>query len=131
MFDSIAKIISFLDRRSRWQLAGLTLLAVIVSGLEVFGIGLIFGFVKLLIDPALIETIPRLQQVYKLLGSGNPKNFLILGAVALMILFLLKNLIMAGFVYLQIGFVQAEAKQTSIRMLRRLYYGYGSHFPSQ
>jgi ABC-type multidrug transport system fused ATPase/permease subunit len=69
----------------------LTCLMVFSGLLEVFGIGLLFPYVSILQDPSTISHMRYLSAVYRGLGFGSQRSFLIAMSVSLLLIFCVKG----------------------------------------
>lgn len=117
MREQFRKCLTLVDPATVWQavvVAGLLLLAVV---LEMFGLGLIFAFVKLLVDPSQIKDMPWLNKV---IGdaAANDSSLLITLALGLLAAFIAKNFILLGVYYTQARFVTVNEARLASRLFK-------------
>lgn len=128
MLDQFRKCLSLVDRATVWQaavVAGLVLIAVV---LEMFGLGLIFAFVKLLVDPTQIEEMPWLSKIVGDAVAGDENRLLIMLALGLLAAFITKNILLLGVYYVQARFVAInEARLASSLFASYLEGAYALH----
>jgi ABC-type multidrug transport system fused ATPase/permease subunit len=120
LFQDFQKALAIVGRPHYRTLAGLLLMMIIGSTLEVMGIGLVLPVMTILINPDTISEYEAVRQLGALLG--NPPNstlaLVMLGCLAGA--YLIKNLYRSWLMYVQARFAfnqQAEIAQ-------RLYKGY-------
>ncbi len=89
--DLLLKIIRLLNRREKIQGIIVIGLFFVTSLLEVAGLGFIFLYVKLILDPAQLQTIPPLLWLYDVTGLKTMYFMVFLGG-ALMLLLAIKTL---------------------------------------
>jgi len=105
MLDTMGKLLSLLPPSDKWRLAGLLILMVFGSILEVIGIGMIPVFVSILADPERVlafEPIAPLLAYFDITDGGG---LLLWGGFLLIGVFVLKNAYMVGFHYVEGRFV--------------------------
>ena len=102
--NHIKPLVSLLLRLGPGQLATVFALTVAASAFEILGVGLIFGFAKLIFNPSGIDQIPGGDLLGELIAVGGPeKTFVILGA-AIVVLFFVKSIVGFGSVALRIRY---------------------------
>jgi ATP-binding cassette subfamily C protein len=94
-----------LTPRERRRAALLAAAAVGGAFAEALGIGAVFPFMGLIGNPALALEDARLRPLYEWSGAGGPDRFLALSAIALMALFVAKNLFLGALYAFQARFV--------------------------
>jgi ABC-type multidrug transport system fused ATPase/permease subunit len=94
---------ALLTRSERWRAFAVMVLTFFGAAAEALGIGLVFPFISLLGDPGPVVANPLFQTVYAASGAPSLEKFVLIGAVALIGVYVAKNLFL-GFLY----FVQAR-----------------------
>ena len=92
----------------------------ISSWLEALGIGIIFPLVKVIADPSSIETMSILRTAYRALGEPGHLFFLTTLALAVFIVFTLKNI----FYLFMLNFNLRVVKESEAGMCEELLRGY-------
>jgi len=123
MFQTIGQAFEILDRDARWRLAGVALLVLLASALEVLGIGLVFPFIKLVSEPSLADSMAPLAWLRDAVGAADHVSFLIVCGIGLMVLFVFKSTLGAVVAYLQLGILQRIAAEVSVRLVGRFLHG--------
>lgn len=113
-FSTLRNCLTILDQRERNRLLALALLAVAGACVEALGIGAVFPFISLLSSPELIDADARIKTVFEWSGAASPEQFVAGAALALLMLFVLKNLFLAAFYSFQARFIaNLEARLAS------------------
>lgn len=108
-----------LTARERRQAGGLLLLAILGAIAETLGIGAIFPFLNLLADPGLLRSNGTLRAIFEWSGARDTERFVLYAAGALLIVYLLKNALVALIYHLQARFVYKLEYRIGIDLLRR------------
>lgn len=108
----------------RLWLAAFTALMVVGAAFEALGIGLVVPFIAMLSNPAAITTNPHLRVLYEYSGVATETRFLILAALALLAVFVVKNLYLGALTYLTHWFITTR----QVRLAERLFSFY-LHLP--
>ncbi|NCG33041.1 MAG: ATP-binding cassette domain-containing protein [Proteobacteria bacterium] len=116
----LKKLLYLLDRQARREAGVLGVMMVMGAGLEAVGVGLVFPFVAVLSQPAIVSGEGTIGQVYSSLGFESQRSFAIVGMVTLLGLFVLKNIFLVRLSYAQYAF----AYRSQVRLSRRLYERY-------
>lgn len=123
MIELFRKTLNFVDRSTRWQAVGIVVLIVVAVGVETLGIGLIYPFIKLIVDPAEIQNMPWLG---RLLGGGEAEvghRVLIQLTLGLICLWVLKNTVLLVIYYVQARFSLYNMRLLSLRLYRQYLGG--------
>jgi len=120
MFDTFKKCFTLIDRDTAWQLFAVGWLILITALLEVLGIGMIFVFVKLLVDPSQIDQLKWLGQIIGPTIAGDETRLLALVSICLLVTFVAKNAFLLFLYYIQARFV---ARNEAL-MAERLFDSY-------
>ncbi|MDA1091487.1 MAG: ABC transporter ATP-binding protein [Proteobacteria bacterium] len=117
MYGQFIKCITLLERKTAWQAGLVAVLVLIAAVLEAFGIGLVFAFVNVLVDPSQIEKISWIGKLIGPVIAEKGNGFLIFLALGLLATFIAKNIILLGFYYAQSRFVNTNAAMLATRLL--------------
>jgi ABC-type multidrug transport system fused ATPase/permease subunit len=105
MIDSLKKIYSLFPTKARYKLLGLFFMMILASFLEVLGIGMIPVFIILIADPDKVLATKYLGELLIRLGLTDVKSLALAGAVALIVVFLIKNAYLTIYQYIKVKFV--------------------------
>ncbi|MBD2260598.1 ABC transporter ATP-binding protein [Pseudanabaena sp. FACHB-2040] len=86
------KKIWFILGDSGRKLPSLFLFFIFSSVLETFGIGMLGPFFAVVSDPALIQRVPILQQVYNVLNVSSNETFIIFLCILIAVVFVIKSI---------------------------------------
>lgn len=123
MFSDLTKCLELIDRRTAvrgFVIAGLMLIAAM---LEAFGLGLIYAFIRILLNPAEAPSIPMVGPYIRDVAAGDNSQAIVIIIAALLIVFLLKNLLLIGFYYIQAQFIAVNEATLSTHLLERYLNG--------
>lgn len=101
----IKKLLRIFSAREKVRAVLLLGLMVIGAALETLGIGLIFPFITLLSNPDLLVAQPMFADAKETFGITSHKDLLFLSGLALLALYLLKNIYLATLNYAQFRFI--------------------------
>lgn len=118
--SAAARAFELLDARGKRQLPLVFGLILIGAMLEAVGIGIVMPFIALINDPTYLDRQVLLQRIYQLSGFGTREEFIVACAIALLVVFVVKNAFLALTVVLQNRFVYGQMLATS----RQLYTAY-------
>ncbi|MFC4735421.1 ABC transporter ATP-binding protein [Bacillus daqingensis] len=118
MRDSFSKLAFILDQRAKKKMALLLLLMVGAAVLETVGVGLMLPFVTIITDPQIIESNSILNNLYETLGFTAHSQFIIAASIALVSVFMLKNLYLTGYNYVQFRIILNQQVNISQKLLR-------------
>jgi len=105
------------------------LLLVIVAGFsEMLGVGLFIGFVALIGDPGGAKDSTIVGFLHEFLGDMAPAHLLMVGAGAILIFVLVKNLFLAALNFYKFWFVTKRQIDLSRRLFRAYMLGDYEHF---
>ena len=124
----LRKLNVLLDKKQKRSMVMLVLMMIIGAGLQVAGVGMIVPVVNVVMNADAVETNELVRTLYLLLGGGSQKRFTVIIMLALIGIFIVKNV----FLYFQqkctYAFVYTNQFRTSERMmknyLRRSYEFY-------
>lgn len=118
MIRIFANLFGLLSRSQRWRLAWVLALAVVAALLEAASVGLVLPFVSLVGDPAALTKNPAIAWVYGLVGSPDPKIFLILSAVLVSVAFVVRNIYLGMTTLIRQRFVFSLYRSLASRLMR-------------
>jgi ATP-binding cassette subfamily C protein len=105
MRSDVLKLWSLFDRRTRIELGLLLIPILLASLLEMASLGILLPVLQILVDPARIDALPVAGDLSRTLAPGDISRFLAFAAVAVGLLYLLKNGLLLGLTYFQNMFV--------------------------
>ena len=112
------KTLTFLSTSERKKIY-ILLLGFICSGiLEAFGIGIIMPFIAMVNEPDILNSYPTLLKIIEMFGIVGHKWTIITFAGGILIVFCVKNLYLFFFMRFQFRFMQHNAANFSIRLLK-------------
>ena len=104
MFDSIRKLISLTDPRNRLRGVGVMVSILVAMVLETFSIAMVFPFIKGVIEPASVASLPVIGNLLQINGGADRETVLIGMTAALIFVFVLKNALLAAIHYIQVRY---------------------------
>ncbi|HIK24879.1 MAG TPA: ABC transporter ATP-binding protein [Thermosynechococcus sp. M46_R2017_013] len=114
----LIKIWRLLDRGDRWQLAGIGVLMLIGSILEAIGVGLVLPFIAIIEKPSRLNDLLFWRHSAVPLTRQEEYQWLLILSISFAILFIGKNLFIAGSSYLQLKFLNEKRLKFSVMLLR-------------
>lgn len=122
MIDSLRNLRTLLDRQAGRQF-GLMLAAIILmSFLEMIGVAAILPFMRIVADPSILDTDPRLMQFADLLGLEGERQVLIAIGSILLVIFAVSTVASAVTTW----FIQRSVWSMAHRICMRLLRHYAS-----
>ncbi|MBR4669395.1 MAG: ABC transporter ATP-binding protein [Butyrivibrio sp.] len=119
MRNIFKKVMRLLDARQKRQMLGMIFLMLIGGLLESLGIALIVPIMKTISNPGKIEESKKLSYICKLLNISSSDVIKLAGAlmVALILVFIIKNIFLYFMNVVQLRFVYTNQFATSRRMM--------------
>jgi ATP-binding cassette subfamily C protein len=108
-----------LDRPAKLRLAGLAVLILVQTVMEVASVGMILPFIAMMNDPGLIESNQIIRLIRLWLGSPSPTAFLVMYGFSLFGLMLVKNVYCIWVARIQARFGYRQIALLSTRLLER------------
>ena len=105
MIDSCKKILYLLPSGDKYKLLALFVLMLLAAALEVAGIGMVPAFVTIVADPDRVMQYEPAEWLFTILGIATTRDLLIWGGGALIAIFLIKNLYLIAYYYIEALFV--------------------------
>lgn len=118
MRQIIKKLRVLLDKKQKRDMVGLIFLMVIGAALQTAGVGIIVPTMTVILDSEAIDNNTFLNFFYELLGGGSKQHFMILIMLAMIGVFVVKNLFLYFQQKLTLAFVYTNQFRTSERMMR-------------
>lgn len=118
MRQIIKKLRVLLDKKQKRDMVGLIFLMVIGAALQTAGVGIIVPAMTVILDSSAIDNNSFLNFFYVLLGGGSKQHFMILIMLAMIGVFVVKNLFLYFQQKLTLAFVYTNQFRTSERMMR-------------
>ncbi|MDL2301543.1 ABC transporter ATP-binding protein/permease [Lachnospiraceae bacterium OttesenSCG-928-D06] len=118
MSQIIGKLQKLLDKRQKTAMAGLVFLMLIGGVLQTASIGIIVPVVSVVMDSSAVENNELVRSLYNLLGGGSMKRFTVIIIIALIGVFVVKNLFLFIQEKITLSFVYTNQFRTSERMMR-------------
>jgi ATP-binding cassette, subfamily B, bacterial PglK len=126
---NLRRAASMLDRRLRWRWAGLVVMSVFAAALEAVGALGIFWLIGMIHDPLTATSLPIVGPIAAWAGIDGGRDWLIAGAVGVMVFYAAKNAFLILHYYLQVRMPQDAYVQVSSALLRGyLSADYEFHF---
>ncbi len=111
------KLRKLFSRREKFKLIFLFVMMMIAALLEVAGIGMVPAFVAIVADPQRVLEHERFGPLFVRLGITGSRELLIYGAIALVGIFVIKNIYLLFFHYVKTRFVYARRYLFSLRLM--------------
>ena len=118
MKQILKKLNVLLDKKQKSTMVGLIFLMVISAVLQTAGIGLLVQVVNVVIDPEAVMDSSVARLCYELLGSDTYESFAVTIMLALVVVFVVKNVFLYVQQKLTFAFVYTNQFRTSERMMR-------------
>ena len=113
----ISKLKVLLDKKQKRQMVGIVILMLIGGVLESLGIAMIAPVMQVVIDPQKVEESKILSGVYNLFNLSSTTQLAALIMVALILVFVIKNVFLYFMNVVQLRFVYTNQFATSRRMM--------------
>lgn len=113
----ISKLKVLLDKKQKRQMVGIVILMLIGGVLESLGIAMIAPVMQVVIDPQKVEESKILSGIYNLFNLSSTTQLAALIMVALILVFVIKNIFLYFMNVVQLRFVYTNQFATSRRMM--------------
>ena len=117
MMDLAKKINYILDRKQKIRFLMLMVIIVIGAFMELLGISAIMPFVKILMDKSVIHTNPYYSFFYNLFQLNSDTQFLFLIAIALVVVYIVKNLYLLLMYDVQYRFTYNNQRRVAYKLM--------------
>lgn len=115
--ENIKKLRELFGKKEKKKFSFLFMLMIFAALFETLGVGLIVPFVGIVTNPETIHETDLVASVYERLGFQSTNAFLITATVALLAVFILKNIYLIWFHYIQYRIIYKEQVKMSKRLL--------------
>lgn len=105
------------DRGQKVQLILLLFVVIFTTFVELIGVTALMPLIEVMMDPGCIQTTPYLKFVYQLFNFHSAVSFLIFLSVALIVIYWVKNILIALSYNLQYKFTFSNQKKIAYKML--------------
>jgi len=112
MKEIIKNFNKLLNRHQKNRLLILVAISIIGAFLEILGVSLMIPMVTAIMQPDIIETNDTIKKVCDIFGLSSHRSFVLLCIIALIVLFIVKNLYLLFEYYIQARFVFNNRFQT-------------------
>jgi len=117
MFSVIKKFNKLLNGKQKSRLAILAVVTVIGAFLEVIGVSLMLPLITAIMQPDIINTNPYIAYVCNILDLHSHRTFVIMCIIAVILVFIFKDLFLMMQYYIQARFVYNNQFATQQKML--------------
>lgn len=118
MKDSVRKLAMLFDKREKKKLFIIFLMMILAAIFETMSIGIIIPFVGILTNPDMIQEQPILSYVYDLFNFDSTTAFIVFAVGILILVFVLKNLYLLLFNYVQYRIILNQQVKLSSRLFK-------------
>jgi len=115
---SLGKTWRLLDRGDRAQLVGIGFLMLLGSLWEAIGVGLVLPFMAIIEKPERLNNLLFWRQSSLPLSDREEYEWLLILSIGFAVLYILKNLFIAGSNYIQFKFLNEKQRKFSVLLLR-------------
>ena len=120
-FKSLGRIINqinyILDRKQKKESIAVFFCMILNSCLELLGISAIYPFLQIMLNPTKMQEKWYIKWLYDIYPDISVSSVLLASGIALIVIYLLKNIFMIICVYVQTSFAAAFRRTLSTRML--------------
>ncbi|MFC4620014.1 ABC transporter ATP-binding protein [Camelliibacillus cellulosilyticus] len=120
MKDVIQKLLMFFNKKEKKRLILLFCMMIIGAAFETIGIGMIVPIVGIITNPNIIHQQEILSYIYSMLHFRSDEAFIVFAVISLLAIFILKNLYLLFFNYVQLRVVSNQ----QVKLSRKLFKAY-------
>jgi len=120
VIDNTKKLLWLFNKGEKKKLLLLFFMMIFAALFETFGIGVIVPFVGIVTNPSMITEQPSIYFLYKLFNFQSTTAFMIFTVIALLSIFVLKNLYILFFMYAQNRIILNQ----QVKLSKRLFEAY-------
>ncbi len=117
MLESLKKILYLLPKGDKYRLLGLFAMMLVAAVIEVAGIGMIPAFVSIVADPQMVLQYGPAEKLLAFLGIETARELLIWGGAALVLVFVIKNMYITLFYYVESRYAYSRLYRLSHRLM--------------
>ncbi|UJW57920.1 ABC transporter ATP-binding protein [Bacillus sp. A116_S68] len=118
MKQTLSKMLELFNQREKKKLVILLIMMIVAAIFETLGVGLILPFVTMVTDPSIIHEQPILKGIYDFLGFQSTSTFIVFSVGFLLVVFVLKNIYLLAFFYVQYRIILNQQVKLSTRLLK-------------
>lgn len=111
------KLYALFGYKEKLKLLVLFCMMLVAALLEIAGIGMIPGFVAIVADPVRVMEYEPVRAVLNNLGITGPEELLLWGGLALIGIYMIKNVYLIGYSYLENRFINNQMYHLSDRLM--------------
>jgi len=120
MIDNTKKVLLLFNKGEKKKLLLIFFMMIVSALFETFGIGVIVPFVGIVTNPSMITEQASINYLYKLFNFQSTTTFMIFAVIALLFIFIVKNLYILLFLYVQNRIVLNQ----QVKLSKRLFETY-------
>ena len=117
MIKSLKKYGKLLNRKTKLRAVRLAVITIIGAFFEVLGVSLVIPMFSAIMNPDIVNTNPAIAKVCAILGLGSHKTFVIVCIIALIAIFIIKDLYLVFQYCAQARFVYDARFETQRKVL--------------
>lgn len=114
----ICQIYSILNRKQRFQMAGMFIILIIGSAFELLGVSVMLPFIEAILSPDELRAKPYINIWIKLFKIQNNQSLLLMVGIGIIIVYLIKNIYLSISSYLQALYSNTLQRSLSVLMFR-------------
>lgn len=118
MIVSTKKLMRLFNRKEKKKLLVIFFMMIIAAVFETMSIGIILPFVGILTKPEIIQEQMILSQIYDIFKFESTNGFILMAVVVLIAVFIVKNIYLLFFNYLQLKVVLNQEVKLSSRLFK-------------
>jgi len=120
MLDSIKKIYNLLPKKDHYKIALLFFLMILASLIELLGVGMVPAFIISVADSNVVFDTPYVGEALNYIGITTSRDLVIFGAIALIVIYIFKNIYLLIFNYWKSLFI----KNRGVYLQNRIFKAY-------
>ncbi|WP_303189185.1 ABC transporter ATP-binding protein [Fusobacterium ulcerans] len=121
----LKKMKKLFSKKEIKELLGITIFSIIISLSEVIGLSTIVPFMAMVTNQSIIFENKYLKSIYNFFNFGSTKNFIFYFGIAIIIIFLIKNILNIFFNYILVSFSRNLYYQFTCKLMKNyLKYPY-------
>lgn len=116
--ENLAKTLALFNKKDKKKLFIILLLMIGAALFETIGVGLMLPFVGIITNPEIVETQPIIRWIYETAGFTSHEQFVIAAVGALLTVFVIKNVYLLSFFYVQFRILLNQQVKLSSQLLK-------------
>ncbi len=117
MIENLKKVLYLLPKGDKFRLVGLFAMMMGAAVLEVAGIGMIPAFVSIVANPQMVMQYGPAERLLAFLGIDTTQELLIWGGSILVVVFIIKNMYITLFFYVEARYAYSRYYRLSHRLM--------------